>query len=47
LADQAGYSIDLEELNPQALLEAMIASFRGDEAPLTVVIEDLIEGPFS
>ena len=47
LADQAGYSIDLEELNPQALLEAMIASFRGDEAPLAMVIEGLLESPTS
>jgi cell filamentation protein len=42
LADRAGYSIDLEELDPKTLLDAMIASFQGDEAPLTAVIEALI-----
>lgn len=43
LAEQAGYSIDLEELNPEAFLEAMIASFKGDEAPLAAAIESLIK----
>src|SRR5882724_1249873 len=43
LADQAGHSIDLEELDPEAFLDAMITSFKGDEAPLAAVIQDLVE----
>src|SRR6266436_6692753 len=43
LADQAGHSIDLEELDPEAFLAAMITSFKGDEAPLAAVIQDLVE----
>ena len=43
LADQAGHSIDLEELDPEAFLVAMITSFKGDEAPLAAVIQDLVE----
>jgi len=45
LAEKAGHSIDLEELDPEAFLDAMIASFKGDEAPLAAVIEDLVEDP--
>lgn len=44
LADQAGYPIDLEDLDPEAFLNAMIASFHGDEAPLAELIQGLIEG---
>jgi cell filamentation protein len=43
LADQAGQSIDLGELDPEAFLDAMITSFKGDEAPLAAVIHDLVE----
>jgi cell filamentation protein len=43
LADQAGYAIDLEKLNPDAFLQAMITSFDGDEAPLAAVIQGLVE----
>jgi len=43
LADQAGYPIDLEDLDPEAFLSAMIASFHGDEAPLAALIQALIE----
>lgn len=43
LADQAGHSIDLEELDPEQFMGAMIASFEGDETPLTRVIERLIK----
>lgn len=43
LADQAGYSVDLEELTPQTLLDAMIASFKGNESPLIAIIENLIK----
>ncbi len=43
LAEQAGHSIDLQELDPKTFLEAMIASFKGDEAPLAAAIESLIK----
>lgn len=43
LADQAGHPIDLEDLDPEAFLNAMIASFHGDEAPLAALIQALIE----
>jgi cell filamentation protein len=35
LADRAGYPLDLGKLKPKPFLNAMIASFRGDEGPLT------------
>jgi cell filamentation protein len=41
LADQAGYAIDLIALDPDAFLQAMIASYDGDEAPLAAAIENL------
>jgi cell filamentation protein len=44
LADQAGHSIDLERFDPDAFLAAVITSFKGDEAPLTAIIVDLV-GP--
>jgi cell filamentation protein len=43
LADQAGYAIDLERLDPDAFLQAMITSFKGDDAPLAAVIQELVE----
>lgn len=43
LADHAGHPVDLDELDPDAFLNAMIASFEGDEAPLAAVIKDLVE----
>ena len=43
LTDHAGYPIDLEDLDPDAFLDAMIASFDGDEEPLTAVIRGLVE----
>jgi cell filamentation protein len=43
LADQAGYPIDLEDLDPDAFLNAMIASFEGDEKPLAAVIRSLVK----
>jgi len=42
LADRAGHTLDLEKLDPNAMLHAMIASFDGDESELTVVINGLI-----
>jgi cell filamentation protein len=43
LADQAGYSINLEALDPDAFLKAMITSFDGDEGPLAAIILGLAE----
>lgn len=41
LADSAGHPLDLGKLDPTVTLEAMIASFAGDEAPLTTLIAKL------
>ncbi|MBI5323438.1 Fic family protein [Bradyrhizobium sp.] len=43
LADQAGYALTLQELDPGAFLAAMVASFDGDEAPLAAIIKQLID----
>jgi cell filamentation protein len=43
LADHAGHPIDLEDLEPDTFLDAMIASFDGEEAPLSEVIQGLVE----
>ena len=42
LADRAGHTLDLEKLDPNAMLHAMIASFDGDESELRAVITGLI-----
>lgn len=42
LADRAGQPLDLEKLDPTAMLDAMIASFDGDELELATVIRGLI-----
>ena len=42
LADQAGQSLDLEKLDPDGMLSAMIASFDGNEIELVGVINGLI-----
>jgi cell filamentation protein len=42
LADYAGHPIDLDKLDPPEMLDAMIASFDGDEAKLANVIKHLI-----
>lgn len=42
LADDAGHRLDLSKLDPDEMLEAMIASFDGDERKLTAVIEGLV-----
>jgi cell filamentation protein len=34
LAENAGHSVDLDKLEPDLMLNAMIKSFNGDEAPL-------------
>lgn len=43
LADRAGHPLDLDRLDPDATLGAMIASFQGNEEPLATVITDLIQ----
>ncbi len=43
LAEKAGHPIDLERMNPEEILNAAIASFRGDEAPLARVIRGIID----
>lgn len=42
MADRAGQPINFEKLDPDAMLNAMIASFDGDESGLTAVISGLI-----
>jgi cell filamentation protein len=42
LADYAGHPIDLDELDPDKMLDAMIVSFDGDETKLANVIKGLI-----
>ncbi|MGZ5875305.1 MAG: Fic/DOC family protein [Bradyrhizobium sp.] len=42
LADQAGHPLDLDKLEAGEMLEAMIASFAGDERKLAAVIEGLV-----
>ncbi len=42
LADQAGHPLDLQRLDPPAMMHAMIASFSGDEAPLTKLLLQLM-----
>jgi cell filamentation protein len=42
LADQAGHSLDFDDFDPDAFLEAMIVSFGGDEVPLSKLIEGLV-----
>lgn len=41
LADQAGHPLDLDKLDPDATLEAMIRSFSGNERPLANLIKRL------
>jgi cell filamentation protein len=42
LADYAGHPINLDKLDPHEMLDAMIASFDGDEAKLASVIKSLV-----
>jgi cell filamentation protein len=43
LAERAGHPLTLEDLDPQAMLKATIASFRGNEKPLAGLIERAIQ----
>jgi fido (protein-threonine AMPylation protein) len=40
--DRAGQPLDLEKLDSDAMLHAMIGSFDGDESELTAVISGLV-----
>jgi hypothetical protein len=40
---RAGHPLALQRMNPDAMLAAMVVSFRSDEAPLAALIERLIE----
>jgi cell filamentation protein len=42
LASQAGHPLKLSRLDPARFLQAMIASFFGDEAPLRLQLQDLV-----
>lgn len=42
LADQAGHPLDLDQMDPDAMLNAMVASFTSDEAELGQQIFELI-----
>ena len=42
LAENAGHPLDLEKLDPDVMLNAMIESFEGDEKELARVIKGLI-----
>jgi len=43
LALRAGHPLDVEKLDPEAMLNPMVASFKGDESQLTDVIASLID----
>lgn len=43
LTDRAGHSLALERLNPEAFLQAMIASFQGDEGPLRNIVGNILD----
>ncbi|MEZ2332900.1 Fic/DOC family protein [Mesorhizobium sp. RCC_202] len=42
LADNAGYGFNDDKLEPDRVMQAMIDSFSGDEAPLSDLIRDII-----
>jgi cell filamentation protein len=42
LAVQAGHPLDLEQLEPETFLAAMINAFNGNEAPLAAQIRHLL-----
>jgi cell filamentation protein len=42
LAEAAGHALELDRLDPDALLQAVIESFGGHEARLTKLIHNLI-----
>ena len=44
LADQAGHPLDFTRLDPPTMLNAMVASFKGDERPLAELMLALMRG---
>lgn len=42
LADQAGHPLKLERLDPKEILDAIIKSFGGNEAPLLAILKRLV-----
>ncbi|MGJ4945418.1 Fic/DOC family protein [Bradyrhizobium sp. HKCCYLS1011] len=42
LAEVAGHPLDIERLDPEAVMDAMIESFGGDEKPLAKIILGLV-----
>lgn len=42
LADQAGHPLQLERLNPPEIMDAIIKSFGGNEAPLFAVLKRIV-----
>lgn len=42
LAEQAGHPLDTDKINPEEVMDAMIASFGGEETPLAAIIAGLI-----
>jgi cell filamentation protein len=46
LADNAGHPLDLERLDPDAILQAVIVSFQGDEARLRAVVRSILATAF-
>jgi cell filamentation protein len=45
LSERAGHPLNLDTLDPQAVLSATIVSFSGDSQQLAKIIYDLIEDP--
>lgn len=42
LAESAGFEVNDDVLDPQAVINAMVTSFAGDEARLAVLVEEAI-----
>lgn len=45
LAEHAGHRLVLEQLEPGAMLAAMVSSFHGDDRPLASVLSELVQAP--
>jgi cell filamentation protein len=42
LAEHAGHKLDLDRMQPEVMLSAVIRSFEGDETPLSTLIIELV-----
>ena len=42
LAERAGHPLDLDRLDPDGFLDAMVAAFNGNEVPLALNLRDLL-----